>query len=874
MTITPGSRLGPYEVVAPIGAGGMGEVWRATDTRLERSVAIKILPVGFAANEQARARFDREARTISSLNHPHICTLFDVGHEQGVHYLVMELLEGESLADRIERGPLPPDQVLKFGAQIADALDRAHRQGIVHRDLKPGNVMITKSGAKLLDFGLARTAAATAAVQGATEMPTQAKPLTQEGTILGTFQYMAPEQLEGLEADARTDIFAFGALLYEMATGKRAFHGTSRTSLISAIVSSQPPPISSVAPMAPPALDHVVRKCLEKDPEDRWQSAHDVAGELRWISEAGSQAGIATTVSVRRKTRERLAWAVAAALAAGLIAAVAMLILRPEPDRAPIESAMMVPIGLRVATSDSIALSPDGKRVVFILNEYQGGPVSLWIRPLASTSFRQLAGTEGALRPFWSPDSQMIGFFAAGKLKTVDPDGGAVRVLCDARANAGGSWGPAGVILFTSGPGQPIFSVNVSGGTPEQVTKLRAGDTEHREPFFLADGKTFLFVAERDPRTKSVLCQTSLDRPDEIREVLAGYSPASWVEPGILLYLSEPRLIAQRYDAAKAKLIGKPVVIADFFIAHSASNDGKLLLQRSPPLVLSELVWVDRSGADLGRVGQPGLYFSPAISRDGSRFAVDVSVAATGSGDLWIFDVARNAGTRLTYEPGNESAPQWSAGDRTIVYFSAATALGDLYQASAGGTGKAKVLVADAREKRPTFVSADGGRILFNSRAAAENYDIWTWSAADGKAVPWLATPFDEQGAQLSPDGKWIAYQSNESGRWEVYVRGFPESDRKWLISSGGGVMPVWRRDGREVFYVSLDGKMNAVAVTSGATFAAAAPVVLFDAPLRAHQTTQYDVTPDGRRFLLNRRVDAPAIEPVALLQNWDQRLE
>lgn len=871
MTIVAGKRLGPYEVIAPLGAGGMGEVWRARDTRLDRSVAIKILPEGFAHNEQFRARFEREAKTISSLNHPHICTLFDVGHEDGSDFLVMELLEGESLAERIAKGPLPIDQVLKFGAQIADALDRAHKQGIIHRDLKPANVMITKAGAKLLDFGLARSSAETSPVRGLTEMPTQARPLTQEGTILGTFQYMAPEQLEGLEADARTDIFSFGALLYEMATGRRAFAATSRTSLIAAIVSSQPAPLSTVAPMTPPALDHVVRKCLEKDPDDRWQSAHDVASELRWIGEGTSQAGLTATVALRHRTRERLAWALAALAALAAVVVTILLLKRPEPERTPVESAIVLPPALRIALTDGLEISPDGENAAFVLSDLRGGRNTIWLRPLASTTFQRLPGTEGAVRPSWSPDSRKIAFFADGKLKTYDMRGGGVSVVCDARPGGGASWGAGGTIVIGRAAHGGLATVKTSGGPPVPLTKLRDGETSHHSPYFLPDGKTFLFLAVNRSADKSAICQSSLDRPDAVKTVIPAFSTVTWVEPGIVLYARGTRLAAQRYDAAEGKTVGDAITIADQFNSYSASNDGKLLLQRNPNLVLSQLVWVDRAGKEQGVAGAPGLYFSPSISRDQRRFAVDVSVVHSGSGDIWIYDIARNAATRVTYDEPNESAPRWSADDRRIIYYSSIEGRGDIYEVAAGGTGQARVLATDAREKRPTHLSRDGQWILFNTLAAG-NMDIGVWSATEKRHRTWLSTPFQEQCAQLSPDGKWIVYQSDESGRWEIYVRAFPESDRKWLISNEGGTMPVWRPDGRELFYVSLGGKMMAVAVTPGADFETATPVTLFDAPLRQHATTQYDVTNDGR-FLLNRRVETVNADPVTLLQNWDVQL-
>ncbi len=875
MIVVPGSRLGPYEVVAPLGAGGMGEVWRARDTRLDRSVAIKILPDGFAQNEQFRARFEREAKTISSLNHPHICTLFDVGHESGSHFLVMELLDGESLADRLARGALPLDQVLRLGAQISDALDAAHKQSVVHRDLKPGNVMITKSGAKLLDFGLARSSP-TAPLSGPTEMPTQAKPLTEEGTILGTFQYMAPEQLEGLEADARTDLFALGALLYEMATGRRAFPATSRTSLIAAIVSSQPPPISSVIALTPPALDHVVRKCLEKHPDDRWQSAHDVASELRWIAEGSSQGG-APAISINRQIRERIAWGLAVLATIAAIAALALLRARHDPVRTAVESSIVTPAGWRIVTNSGLSLSPDGETAAFVLNEVKGGRPSLWLRPLGASTFRQLPGTDDAVQPFWSPDSRKIGFFAGGKLKTIDTQSGSVTTVGEVPGGGGGvgSWGSGGTILVAPDSRGPLALVRASGGALQPLTKLRAGEIAHRFPAFLSDGKTFLFLAVGETADKSVICQASVDDPATIRQVIHSSSRVQWLKPGIILYEADRHLLAQRYDAAKAGVVGEPLALSDRFTLFSSSNDGKLLLMRNPNLVLSQMAWVSRTGREERVVGPPGLYFSPSLSHDQRRFAMDLSDPTDGNGDIWIYDVARNGATRLTYSKENESSPHWSADDRSIIYYAGTagpTGSGDIFEVSAGGIGKPALLVSDSREKRPTSLSRDGQWIVFNS-VEGENMDIWVWSAKEKKARPWLATPFREQSARLSPDGKWIAYQSDESGRWEIYVRAFPDSDRKWLLSNAGGTMPVWRGDGRELFYASLDGKMMSVTLRPGADFESEPPAVLFDAPLRQHATTQYDVASDGQHFLLNKRIESASAEAVVLMQNWDVKL-
>src|SRR5437867_6624632 len=505
MAITAGTRLGPYEVLAPLGAGGMGEVWKARDTRLDRSVAIKVLPAEFAENAQLKLRFEREAKTISQLNHPNICTLYDVGFlgggpppsaadaaegrgapQSGVPYLVMELLDGESLADRLTKGPLPIEQVLRYGIEIAEALEKAHKAGVVHRDLKPGNIMLTKAGAKLLDFGLAKPASVFNA-DGAT----QHKPLTQEGTIVGTFQYMAPEQIEGGEVDARTDIFALGAVLYEMATGKRAFEGKSKASLIASILTAEPQPITAVQPMTPASFDRVIRTCLQKEPDDRWQSAHDVATELRWVSEAPS-------TTTPRRARSLLVWSMAAIL--GVISIALAVALWRETQSARNEPAVRTLIlPPENTTFDFLgaaappAVSPDGKRIVFGAVE-PGKKRMLYVRPLDSLVAQQLIGTEGATFPFWSPDGRFIGFFVDNALKKLEVIGGAPVTLCSVIDGRGGSWSPDGQTIIFTGRFAPIYRVPSAGGTPSTVTTLEGRDVTHRFRQFLPVGHHFLFL--------------------------------------------------------------------------------------------------------------------------------------------------------------------------------------------------------------------------------------------------------------------------------------------------------------------------------------------------------------------------------------------
>src|SRR5712691_1184624 len=661
MTMTSGTRLGPYEIVAPIGAGGMGEVYKARDTRLDRNVAVKILPAEFSQNAQFKLRFQREAKTISQLSHPNICTLYDVGE----NYIVMELLDGESLVDRLAKGPLPLGEVLKYGVQIAEALGKAHREGVIHRDLKPGNIMITKSGAKLLDFGLAKTTIVSGTAEGATAQ----KPLTQEGALLGTFQYMAPEQLAGEEPDARTDIFALGALLYEMATGKRAFEGKTKTSLIGAIVSGEPKPISELQPLTPPALEHVIKKCLAKDPEDRWQSAADIAEELRWISEAGSQAGVAGVVVGRRKLRERM-W-IAIAAAALIATAVLSVVLRRTQVLASrsISAAIVLPSGINFDWDDiaSLTLSPDGKFVTFAARPAEGKS-SLWIRRLDSSEAKPLNGTERTtqepLTPFWSPDSKLLAFFAGGKLKRIDIEGGPAVTLADAGNGRGGSWNSDGVIIFSPNYRDAIYRVSANGGPVSAITKVDEahGETTHRWPTFLPDGKHFLYLAgsHKGPERKvSAIYVGSLDSSE--RRLLLHADMSFIVVPGYLLFGRENYVMAQPFNGRTQKLSGEPIRIAEnvandpgyFRAAFAAANDGTMAYLTGDGAVERRLLWYDRNGKEIGSFGTSGAYaairFSPdaaiRFSPDGKRLAVAMGTPYT---DVWIYDIARGVRTRFT----------------------------------------------------------------------------------------------------------------------------------------------------------------------------------------------------------------------------------
>ncbi len=888
MTAAPGSRLGPYEVVAPIGAGGMGEVWRAKDTRLDRDVAVKILSAGFASNPQLKARFEREAKTISSLNHPNICTLFDVGHHEGTDFLVMELVDGESLADRLQKGPLPPDQVLRFGAQIADALDRAHKQGVIHRDLKPGNVMLTKTGAKLLDFGLARTGVESDPLRGFTEAATQAKPLTQEGTILGTFQYMAPEQLEGREADARTDIFALGALLYEMATARRAFEGTSKTSLIAAIVSSHPAPISSVTPMTPPALDHIVRKCLEKDPEDRWHSAHDVASELRWLSEAGSQAGVATSVTLRRKTREKLAWALAAIFGLLAIVAVAAWIRNLPKPAEPFRATIEPPVDGALLPFDllGLSLSPDGKRLAFAANLNSGGQ-QLWIRDLSSMTARALAGTAGAAYPFWSPDGRYIGFFADGKLKKLDLRGGSPQVLAEAPTGRGGSWGRGDVILFAPNIRSPIQSIPAAGGTPKNATRFDAEkEVTNRLPHFLPDGKHFFYISRQRVAKGEVgrLMLASLDSL-EASVLIEDSTNAQYIEPGYVLFGRRNDLFAWKFDLGDLKLIGEPTPVQDEKISlwepknlliFAASNQGTIVYL---PEILrkSSLRWVGRDGRSLGDLGTPAFNLSPRISPDGTKVAMAIGDTSMTTTDMWILDLQYDRRFRITQKSGNFYGPIWAHDSKGLAFICQPKAVQDICFKSLVTAGDVALLHESPFWKTAGSWSPDGKSLYFSEQNSETNDDLLLLDASDTKKPPVtiLKTPFTESNVEVSPDGTWLAYTSNESGRFEVYVRPASGSFEQWQLSNGGGAQPRWTRGGQELLYVAPDGNVMSVAITTSPVFRPGVPKALFELPEPPDRDTPIfeDVTADGERILLNVPTTARSSVAFHVILNWTSML-
>ncbi len=886
MTLATGTRLGPYEVISPIGAGGMGEVYKAKDARLGREVAIKVLPSHLTDDPDLKARFEREARAISQLTHPHICTLYDVGSADGVEYLVMELLDGQTLADRVEKGPLPTDQVIRFGVEIADALDRAHRADIIHRDLKPGNVMLTKSGVKLLDFGLAKVAASERGSE-LSSLPTEmaaSRPLTQKGTVMGTFQYMAPEQLEGKDADARTDIFALGCVLYEMATGKKAFTGASQASLVSAILRDEPKPISEIAPMAPPALDRLVKTCLAKDPEERWQSARDVMSELRWIGQAGSQAGAPAVVVSRRKNREKLAWGIAAAAIAGL-AVLAAIQLRRRAEPVPaIRFEVSPPPDVRFGYG--LAISPDGSQLVF--EGAAVGKQKLYLRRLSSTEVKELPGTEGATFPFWSPDGSRLGFFVGGSVKRYDLATGSVQTLAPAANGRGGTWSRDGVILYAPDTGMGLFRVSADGGkaVAETVLDPRAQEGSHRWPYFLPDGRHYLCMVRGAAAGKPGIYAGTLGSKKR-QFVAEATSMVAYSSPGLLLYIRQKALIAQPFDVGSLKTLGAPFpVVADMealgdtqptgYARFSVSGNGVLAV-RSGVSSVSQFAWLDREGKKLSTTGSAGEQDELALSPDEKYVVFERNDPAVGTNDLWRLELERGVESRLTYDPGSENTAIWLPDGRNVVYSSGGVVgfQNELIQINAAGTGDKHVLVhSNEGSVYPDAVSPDGKVLLYEQQTQRGSIDLMLVQLSGGKPSTFLATPFDEAHAQFSPDGRFVSYCSNESGREEVYVRSFPAGEEKWQASATGGDQPTWKADGTELYYLSPQQEIMAVSVEhkpSGLSFGA--PTALFGVRVPAYgvtlSRTGFQVSRDGKRFLVNGVTGGTDRSPITVALNW-----
>jgi Tol biopolymer transport system component len=875
MSLSPGTKLGPYEIASAIGAGGMGEVYRAIDTRLDRTVAIKTISGAFSE------RFEREARAISALNHPNICTLYDIGHERpaagadAVAFLVMEHVEGTS-----PKGPLSIEHALRHAIQICQALEAAHKAGIIHRDLKPANILITRQGVKLLDFGLAKLQPAVAS--GAARDATMAA-LTGAHTVLGTPQYMAPEQIEGREADARTDIFAFGCVLYELLTGTPAFEGKSPSSVMAAILASEPRPMRELQPVTPPALERLVAACLVKDPDDRYQSIHDVRLQLEWIRDGASQAiGPAGGRTRTELMRERIAWA--AALLLVVAGAAGLASFRPRVITPALRVAVNLPPGFRVDESNaSLALSPDGQKLALAAS----GPTTnqrLWIRSLAGDEPQAIAGTDGATYPFWSPDGRFLGFFAGQKLKKVEVSSGAVQTLCDAANGRGASWGADGMIVFAPDYQSGLFSVSSSGGSPQPLTHPESGAT-HRMPFFLPDGRHLLFFATKPAGTPDGIFTVDV-KSGTPALVAAEANEGRYTATGDLLFLRGNNLMAQPFDVAGRRTTGSATVIVENISAspdrytgqYSVADNGTLVYLQKAGVLARQLTMYGVDGTRIGEIGDPAPFPGEVfISPEGRRAAVLVSDAA-GRSTVWIYDLATGVPTRLAFGSLQPGSLAWAPDGKSLAFSSREGALG--IQGAAGSAQPRVLREGDGSKNLSVTGWSPDGQSLALLQQSVSGLDIVVLPVAgQGTPVPLIDDPGWQLGGTYAPDGLAFAYVSNESGTYEVFVMPLPKSGGKLQVTSGGGLLPQWINGGRELAYVNPEHKLVAVEMTrSGDQLTVGRSRQLFGGrPLPTNPGLEGDregsapvyITPDGTRVLLAVPTNLDAVTPLTLLTSW-----
>jgi eukaryotic-like serine/threonine-protein kinase len=873
MSLSVGTNLGPYEILGPLGAGGMGEVYKARDTRLDRIVALKLSKSEFSE------RFEREARAVAALNHSNICTLHDVGP----NYLVMEYVEGTPL-----KGPLPLERALMMGAQICDALDAAHKKGITHRDLKPANILVTKTGIKLLDFGLAKIAPPTKRDDATLTMA-----LTGPNEIVGTLHYMSPEQMQAQandgDIDARSDIFSFGTVLYEMITGKRAFDGGSAATVIAAVMER---PAPSIAAVAPPALDRLLQRCLRKDPDDRWQSARDLKDELEWIARSGAEAA-PSAAGARARWRDRAGWIAATILA---VVTLFLALSNRKEDRAGqvLRLAINTPEGSMAVSqmqvtvpTPQLALSPDGRAVAFVTASDESHSM-LWLRFLNDTTAHQLPGTDYASFPFWSPDSRWIGFVSQGKIRKIPVSGGAVQVVANAGTPRGLSWGRDGTILFANG-NTGILRVASTGGPVTEVTKLDRSRQEgsHRWPYFLADSRHFLYGIRSRVAEQEGVFVGSLDGKVKKRLLPQGYSATAYASPGYLLYLDGYALLAQKFDTERLELSGQPFVLAEK-VGHSSIgfssmsvSDYGILTYAGPIQRPGRLTWFDRDGRPAGTVAEEGEYLDFRLSPDENYITASLVDPKSGDLNIWLSDISRGSNSRLTSGRLNLAAI-WSPDGSKVVYRKAPSGASELYRMGTNGIGKdelvlpADMILPEFNTAEPTDWSSDGRHILFSIETSNTQLWLLPLSAAGGiaKPVKLIDSPADVMQGNFSPDGRLVAYSSNVSGNWEVYAQTFPQSDRRWQVSTNGGYEPRWSADGHEIYYLSMDRKLMAVPVIAGSSFGV--PKTLFQTQISKGVSSlnmHYVPGRDGRRFLVNTLIGEPAPNPITIVVNWPAAL-
>jgi len=870
MTVAAGTKLGPYEVIAPLGAGGMGEVYRARDTRLDREVAIKVLRANLSSDNSLKQRLEREARAVSKLSHPHICTLHDIGHQDGVDFLVMEYLDGETLEQRLIRGPLPPEQTLRYAAQIADALAKAHKLGITHRDLKPANVMLTKSGAKLMDFGLAKQSEVAPLAAALTEMTqaqlTQAQltdraKLTSEGMIVGTFQYMAPEQLEGKEADARTDIFAFGELIHEMVTGKPAFSGKSRASLIAAILTADPPPMTQLQPITPLALEHVVKKCLAKDPDERWQSASDLASELNWILTAGSQAGVTRPQVSPRKRRDRAFWIGAGILLVPLVAYLGWQMGRRENNNSPVHLTVALPVGktLFSNSSEPLAISPDGSMIVYSASG-EDRKAQLYLRKLGDFESAPIAGTEAGWSPFFSPNGESLAFVSGeGKLKKVLLRGGSPIVLAD-QAVLSGAWGDDDTIYYNKTFSSGLYAVPAGGGQPKQVTKPGSTpeDRAHVWPNVLPGGNDLVFTAWTGRSFNEARIEALSLKSGKRKVLIEGGTGARYLSSGRLAYTRNGTMFVVGFDPKRLEVKGTPVPVLDGVNTgasngdadFSVSNDGTLAFQ---PGTFSSfqrnLVWMDRSGKATNVTPEVKPYGYPSASSDGKQIALTLEGS---SYDIWVYDVARDTFTKASFG-GDDYRPHLASDGKMLGYDSSKSGHQQIYVKHGIAQGDETALTDGPEDKEFCGFTPDGREVIFARQNKDTGWDLYA-AAVDGdhKPRPLVVAPFNQRGARISPDGKWLAYVSDESGQHEIFVQAVNDASIRAQVSSEGGDEPRWAPSSNELVFLSKH-RVMVVKFSPEGGLNPGKPTFLFE---YTRGWSGFDVAADGR-LLVARDADS-----------------
>ena len=878
MTLVTGVRLGPYEITASLGRGGMGEVYKAHDTRLDRTVAIKIMGGAVAAVDPGD-RLEREARAIAALNHPHICALHDVGRDQNTPFLIMEYVKGETLAARLTRGPIPVRELIRIAIQIAEALDHAHRNGVVHRDLKPANVMLTKSGVKVLDFGLATLRAAAPLQIPLDGTPIVSRPLVSDGTLLGSIHYIAPERLEDGDAGAASDLFSLGAIMYEMATGTRPFDSNSPAGVIAAVLHHDPPPPSTIQPEIPPALDWTIEKALAKKPDARWRAAGDIVEVLRWIARTPERVAPEVAAPRRRLVPTAIAGLVMLIMAAGLFLAFSRG-FRITPAAMPTLTFSILPPpgGGFTPTPSSVAtaqfaLSPDGRRLAYVAAVEHDLP-HLWIRPLDSLTAEPVPGTHDAEYPFWSPDSESIGFFANGMLKRVDLAGGPPRALATAPHGRGGAWSRSGLIIFGPDTQTGLSRVPASGGEATPLTRVDASrhEASHRWPQFLDDDHHFIYFVQTTSPQEHVVYLGDLDGSAP-RKLFASPLSASFVPPDRVLFVADDALNVARFDLAGAKLAGERSTIvssvagsSNFHAAFSASQTG--LLAYTSGAASAELVWFDRGGRRTGSVGPSAEYVDFRLSPDDQQLALAEVDSQSHRPDIRVLDLVRGTKLRLTSDAATDASPVWSPDGRQIVFRSNPNGLHDLYLKPSNGAARSIALLRTQDGKYPTDWTPDGRSIVYTDQHE-NGSDIWMVAADGSQTTPLVQTPFSEMQGQVSPDGRWVAYTSMETGRPEVYIRSFSDPSARWQVSAGGGTDPRWRRDTHELFYISADSWLMSVGFADAYP---AAPKRLFEvhiAPPGDPFLSNYDVTADGERFLVKVPTHDVTSTPIHILSNW-----